>query len=760
MKLNSLKLRGFTGVKKGMGLDEIELDLSGLSGLIAFSGHNGAGKTTVLESLQPYRTLASRKGTLANHVFLRDACKELEFDFQGDRYQTKILIDADNGKQEGYIWLNGEPVVDGKARSYDAYIEELFGSRDLFFNSIFCAQNASKLSDLTTGKLKELFAEFLRLDQYIAYEQATKRCIALLSSQGTIYDSRIDSLKNRLAAFGDLDSEKKETFLALERAENDRESCQNRIVALTTRIEQDKAAIANNKALETRAKDFQARIQSIEAAMKSVQDAYEKQAQGLRLQIKEHNADIKKLAAILDNKDAIEDAIVRKKDLEKQIDAKTNEINRSYHDREQLRKRGQEIDDALKQIDRHPQERELPILAAQIGGLKQSAKALDTRDPECVSTVCGFITGALLAQEELPKLEQKKAEIQKAVDAHNLENRRTENALQAERDQLWAKINAISESLKAAERDSDALKRQRVKLSDLADKQADLREAVTKKEYAEKRKEELTAQGMELKAAHDTQAEQWEAELKDLRGSLADIERQIDHQADNRVRELETEKKDEEKNLKDYDEILKGLEAKIRTLENQQAERATLQKELADVEGKAQALKQQVSEWTYLRNALSANGIRALEIDAVAPSISAYANQILFNTFGPGYTVKLRTQDDEGREVLDILALEPDGRETMLENLSGGEQVWSLKALRLAMTLIAKHKSRKALGSCFCDEEDGSLDEANAENFINMYRAFMEAGGFDTCFFISHRPRCIELANNVIRFSESGLTIN
>lgn len=62
MKILNAKLRGFIGVKKGMGLDEIEVDLSSLSGLVALAGPNGHGKTTLLENLSPYRGLASRKG--------------------------------------------------------------------------------------------------------------------------------------------------------------------------------------------------------------------------------------------------------------------------------------------------------------------------------------------------------------------------------------------------------------------------------------------------------------------------------------------------------------------------------------------------------------------------------------------------------------------------------------------------------------------------------------------------------------------------
>ena len=34
MKLISLRLKGFTGISRGLGLDKIELDLSNVSGLV------------------------------------------------------------------------------------------------------------------------------------------------------------------------------------------------------------------------------------------------------------------------------------------------------------------------------------------------------------------------------------------------------------------------------------------------------------------------------------------------------------------------------------------------------------------------------------------------------------------------------------------------------------------------------------------------------------------------------------------------------
>jgi len=62
MKIRNIKLRGFIGIQKGLGLDEIALDVSGLSGLIALEGANGMGKTTLLENMQPFRMLPSRAG--------------------------------------------------------------------------------------------------------------------------------------------------------------------------------------------------------------------------------------------------------------------------------------------------------------------------------------------------------------------------------------------------------------------------------------------------------------------------------------------------------------------------------------------------------------------------------------------------------------------------------------------------------------------------------------------------------------------------
>ena len=117
--------------------------------------------------------------------------------------------------------------------------------------------------------------------------------------------------------------------------------------------------------------------------------------------------------------------------------------------------------------------------------------------------------------------------------------------------------------------------------------------------------------------------------------------------------------------------------------------------------------------------------------------------------------MKLLTQDQEGKECLDIVVITEDGGEILLDNLSGGQRVWVLMAMRLAMTLLSKETSGHQFQTAFADELDGALDPDNALNFVNMYRGFMQVGGFEDFLFISHRQECREMADNVLKF-EAG----
>src|SRR5438045_3501365 len=65
MRPISLTLKGFRGIRDGLGRDVIELDFEQLAGdaqLIAMVGSNGRGKTTIIDNMTPFPIMPSRGG--------------------------------------------------------------------------------------------------------------------------------------------------------------------------------------------------------------------------------------------------------------------------------------------------------------------------------------------------------------------------------------------------------------------------------------------------------------------------------------------------------------------------------------------------------------------------------------------------------------------------------------------------------------------------------------------------------------------------
>src|SRR3990167_9252670 len=174
-----LKLRGFIGIRSGTGKDEIELDLKALTGdaaLVALAGQNGAGKTTILDNLHPYRLLPSRASSYSPDAFsyydhtFGDALKELTWEHDGATYQSSIVIKGSikNKKQECYLFrVDGaapEPLNDGKTATYDAAVEAIIGSPELFFTAAFACQGRRSLADYANADVKSLMSELLGLE--------------------------------------------------------------------------------------------------------------------------------------------------------------------------------------------------------------------------------------------------------------------------------------------------------------------------------------------------------------------------------------------------------------------------------------------------------------------------------------------------------------------------------------------------------------------------------------------------------------------
>ena len=768
MKILNLRLKKFIGIFKGLGLDEVTIDFSALTGLVALSGQNGAGKSTVLDCCQPYSRLASRKGTLQQHTYGRDAEKELSFEFQGNTFKTLIKIDAEGSRSpEGYIWKNGVSEIDGKISNYNRYIVKLFGSPELFFASVFCSQGSKKLSDMTTGDLKKLFSEFLRLDKLIAYEDTAKQCNNLLSSRAGSLERDIESLKILTDGYA-------EAGALLARAKGEKAGLKQNLLELSKDLEKSEAELSTiqadiqkNELIETELaglQDTQGRLSSeIEEDQKQSKIELDK----LREKYRNFELDVVNLNSLLANETEIREAA-------ESVETLTKTLSK---DRGQLKDIGQEYFAIVGAVAK----KEADIMEYHLSYVKQSSKDkrnknaletkldharlklidLDKRDSDCVSKTCSFILSALTAQEDIPGLEILLAEsvegIAKAEKAYsntrnclnaNMEALKgTESAQKIEKDALEAKITKTEDGLKG--------------IKALADELSKVETALSRKQDIEKRQTENLADGKKTKDFWEKRIIEKKAQKVITETAWKKAEVKINIAAEEKVGTIEQSISNLKTSITERTDEIADKVVEIVRHEQDVAKKEQAQKELTVKTAGRELLVNEASEWLYLKNACSAKGLRALEIDSVLPAIASYANDLLIRTFGTQYTVRFQTQDEEtGREVLDIIVIREDGSEVPIENLSGGQRVWLLSALRLSLTLISQEKSGKNFQTGFADESDGALDVGHAIEYVQMYRAFMEVGGFEDFLFISHKPETIALADHVLTFGNGKIAID
>jgi exonuclease SbcC len=180
----TLTLKGFRGIRDGLGRDMLTLDFERHADgaqLIAIAGANGRGKTTVMDNMHPYMTMPSRAAVAGpggfsyyDHVCLPESEKDLTWAHEGRSYRSQVVVRL-NGrrKTEAFLFVLAEhgawvPVVladgtvsDGKVDTYARCVEALCGPADTFFTSVFSAQGRRQLSTYRNAEIKTLLADLL-----------------------------------------------------------------------------------------------------------------------------------------------------------------------------------------------------------------------------------------------------------------------------------------------------------------------------------------------------------------------------------------------------------------------------------------------------------------------------------------------------------------------------------------------------------------------------------------------------------------------
>jgi DNA repair exonuclease SbcCD ATPase subunit len=273
-------------------------------------------------------------------------------------------------------------------------------------------------------------------------------------------------------------------------------------------------------------------------------------------------------------------------------------------------------------------------------------------------------------------------------------------------------------------------------------------------EGARRRLEEWAARQRELRAElADRQAKAQAAmdlaavEAGGVREQLAGLETEVEGVGDMRAALANAEAR-----YKEAAGLLAAYQADAASVQGRMDQLRALEVDLAAAEERQARAAARVIDLLAVEDALGANGIQAMLIDAAIPEIVAEANRLLGILTGGTTTIDLRTQragKTTGRDIetLDLLISDALGVRPY-ELYSGGERFRVDFATRIALSRLLARRASAPCRTLVIDEGFGSQDGRGREALMECLS--MIAAEFGLILVISHVDDLREALPNTI----------
>jgi exonuclease SbcC len=775
MKVDTLALKGLLRFDDVVSLDFRELP----AGVIAITGANGEGKTTLLESAIAclHRKLPSRDGELVSYATGRDSFIDETFSIDGvGSYRARLNLDGQRRLTDAVleqIHADGSRTAlnDGKVTSYDAQVRALFPSLDVLLASAFSAQN--KRGNFIAASQKErkaLLAELLGMERYEAMSHTARQAAALVDvAKGQLSavrmalaheasDAVVDALDAReydlradAAAAQDRRADLQETIAGLEAS---LVSVQDQVAAYDAATQR---AGTLDRELASRRSDRAGVIQQIGKALLT------RQAEQRRIETRRAELDLSLANRLAANADLLAQATEIRAAVTGLVttDARLVDVRTllaAAHDavaqvmQEDGKFAGTEamLTEASHTLARARRSAEV-IEHVPCGGAGEFAGCQFLTD---AARAKGQIAALETAAAQLPAVEaQRKAcatryrAIHATITDHQTEIRRLEGRRAA-----FAKLAAYVEPLAAAE----------ARMAELT---------AARQQTAE----DAAQQQAEAQARHDTRVAELEQQDRQLDTTITGLLRDLlQARRDVAATEgghaqalgLQADLAAARARWDDVTATLARIDAGRQDLDRRRAELAAQRTRLAEIDARLEGLTTELLEWQTLTKVLGRDGLPALEIDAAGPTFSAHANTLLTACYGPRFSIDVVTQlvkaDGKGmKDSCEVLVYDNErgGDPRDIADLSGGEQVVVSEALMNAIAIYSNERSPMPTRTCWRDETTGALDDSNAVRYLQMLRQSHALGSFHHTLFITHNPEIAAGADAQIRVANGTATI-
>lgn len=711
---SKLKLLNFTSYTKPPELDFSKFKLG------AISGHNGAGKSSLLDAITWCLWGTSRAGDSSDPlIHSGEEVMEVEFEFMLDSHS--FVVKRHRSKKGGgstslELWSGSHNLTEGTIKAtQQKIIDTLHLSFETFTNSAFLRQgHADEFTTKGPTDRKRILADILGLDHYDVLEEKAKEKakeaqtkLSLLEYQVLEIEAELSQKQEREKNLSQIQKMGEETQKHLKEAEVAYKEIENECKILETNINSLKEQKERFFTLKKELLDLKDQIELKQQAIKQYQQILDR-----KKEIEENNTN---LSLLQESRKALEgkrSELIKAKDelvsVERQLlereDKRKEAINKLALEIKELQTTNSQnflqIDSLKKQKDICPTCGQIINNEKHKSIIKSNEKIISENEEKIKSLEETVKKYAGVVLPEGKKTKEKELEVKKLEDA-------TKDWLQ------------IQEKIQELEHYSTLF----LKLKEAQGGVKAHTEAIVDLEKISKSKE------LEL-----SKSEELEISLNSFAQKLLETESRLSAQANVK----------EELNQKLLD--LRGQYGEAKQLVSRTEQLENLSKQKLEEKSKLTKEKEIYEE---LSLAFGKKGIQAMIIEQAIPEIEDETNSLLERLTEGRMKIRLDTQRetktkvatmDGGKEhsiveTLDIIISDEMG-ERPYEMYSGGEAFRVNFAIRLAISKLLTHRAGARLQFLVIDEGFGTQDMEGRSRLVEVIDAIKN--DFEKIVIITH----------------------
>jgi len=750
--------------------EEMKLENLDEPALVVIGGRNGAGKSSIFESIYWCLYGSSPRGLrgdeIVNSYIGKDCQTVLKFeiensDGQVDRYEVRRYYKHSKFRNKVFLIKNGADISGATISETKKKIESILVPEKVFSNCVFFAQ---KIEDffvkVPDSEKKLVLSKILDLEKYFEWRELVKKDRDETESEVSVRNVKKevleDSLESVLKDIEDQERLKEEFFENRDRSIKEKTDeikiLQDQIVSLEEslktfppslkeelEIELDRSSSINAQ-LNMVKEQYGLRTENLESEFRTraleFKSKLEKKKEGLLLEKEKKLSEIRETDEIKSLEVRISTKEVEKQSIESEIDSLNLQLLEKQSSLESLKvSYSEELFSLTNEL-----ERETSNIEIQQQKLKDFEKAIG--DPKKVTCPIGLDCPVILDQEELEKINSEISQLKVDISEREQRVRELAESISRIKEEDQARYERAKQEL------SDEIKSLKSKISGLTEIKSkldllikDMKDRLSKElkriQSEEQRVEREFSLGLgKLKTEFEEFKKELSKELNVKRSELhqeflaknEELGNQLE-QVKERIESIRTklqEKEETESQIQSLKSSIGKLEAEIKLiseqdfdvtqLNNLKARQTDLTNSLTELEIEINELDNQLEIANFWYEGLSTTGVISLLLDSAIPFINERIKYYLEILAGNKFTVTVDTLkrlkgSDEFRDKIDVQVVNNLTKGNVTKMLSGGEvRLIDLCFMFTFRDLLQKMKNVKF--SCmFLDEILDALDE-------------------------------------------------